>query len=293
VRANLLCQDYFSRRTSRVWRHALSSASSSAHNATEGISEDEENGEIRRESELWRNIIIDQGEDSLGATVTLGQLLRSSESIVNKLVNNELMDRFKNLVAKCGPELRFINLFTAICYVEGKPSRANQEMCVRKLWMNIPDRYAFGVTFHEGIEQKGAKNFDKTPLKVPPLRPRAPPTAPASYLGKTEDNMYHPVCIAWSGYFQWTPNCGALWWSPSALKLPTVGEHKAPGVQAPVHYVPIEHVMWVLDPYRLCKPVTGLHWKPFGLAKKKSMKRAHRKSINPLAISINVKTDFF
>jgi hypothetical protein len=284
VRSNLLGQDYFARRTSRVWRHITPTI------GADGISEEEEDlEEISRHSELWRNIIIDQGEDSLGATVTLGQLLRSSESIVNKLVNNELMDRFKNLVAKCGPELKFINLFTSICYVEGKPSRANQEMCVRKLWMNIPDRYAFGVTFHENIVPETKLNYDKRPIITFAERNRAPAKAPAAFLGKTKENIYKPIHVAWSGHFKWTPNCGALWWNATALKLPVSGERKEEGVKAVIQYVPIEHMMWVLDPNKLCKAVTGVHWKPFNRPQKKNMKRAMRKSMDPLSVSMNLR----
>jgi hypothetical protein len=75
---------------------------------------------IERKWDLWRNIIVEQVSDSMGvsfsnrsrlkvhsciihsflfvqAAVTLRQLLMSNEKIVSKLVNEELMDRFKTL----------------------------------------------------------------------------------------------------------------------------------------------------------------------------------------------------
>jgi hypothetical protein len=231
VRDNLGSQAYFSRCVSRVWKRK-------EHNIVNPMT---------RQFDLWHNIIIDQVEDALGATVTLGQLLRSSEKIVKKLVNFGIMDRFKLLVAKCGPDVRFINIFTAVCFVEGKPSRSNQEMCLRKLWMNKPDRYSFLLTFHEGIDQRGAVMPDGDVMKKIPKRDRVidayKKIAPKAFLGRTDDNTYSPICIAWSASDNWEPNCGALWWSPASMKLPVICEVKEEGVTSSVHYVPIEHLM--------------------------------------------------
>jgi hypothetical protein len=89
------------------------------------------------------------GEDPLGATVTLGQLLSSSKEIVKKLVNPTMIKTFRTLVRRCGPEPRLINIFTAVCFVEGRPEHANQELCLQLLWLDPWDRYGFGATFHE------------------------------------------------------------------------------------------------------------------------------------------------
>ena len=230
--------------------------------------------EVVRRWEPWRNIIIGQGEESMGATVTLGQLLCSTEQIVNKLVNNELIDRFKNLAHKCGPEVRLVSLFSAVCYIEGQPSRANQEMCVRKLWMNLPDRYAFGVTFHEvetlpkSIKLGEAYVSDGT--KASTNRTRAPPNAPKAYLGKSDSNGFKPVCVAWLGTEHWQPECGYLWWSPQSLQIPVVETRKMEGLGPGIDLAPLESLMWVLDPARLCKPVTGHFWKAFKIGKTKA-----------------------
>jgi hypothetical protein len=236
--------------------------------------------EVVRRWEPWRNIIIGQGEESMGATVTLGQLLSSTEQIVKKLVNNELIDRFKNLAVKCGPEVRLVSLFSAVCHIEGQPSRANQEMCVRKLWMNPPDRYAFGVTFHE-VEAlpehiKHGEAYLSNGSKASANRTRAPPNAPKAYLGKLATNGYAPVCAAWLGAENWLPECGCLWWSPESLQVPVVEKRKIEGLGPGVELVPLENLMWVLDPARLCRPVTGLFWKPFESEKKKKKQAAGR-----------------
>jgi hypothetical protein len=157
VRDNLLAQKYFTEKCSRAW------CLISPHDDTRlSLLGDDPIALVKLDMEKkflrWRDLIIDHGEETLGATVTLGQLLHSSETIVQRLVNNDLMVRFKTLVERCGPELRFINLFNAICFIEGRPSRPSQEMCVRMLWMNPEDRYSFGLTFHE------MNNSDEVPL---------------------------------------------------------------------------------------------------------------------------------
>ena len=103
----------------------------------------------QRKWKLWQDIIMGQGEDPLGATVTLSQLLSSSRKITEKLVNESMVQSFRALVQRCGPEPRLINLFTAVCFVEGMPERFNQELCFRMLWLEPSDRYTFGATFHE------------------------------------------------------------------------------------------------------------------------------------------------
>jgi hypothetical protein len=64
-------------------------------------------------------------------------------------------------VSNVGPELRFINLFSAICFIEGRPSRPSQEMCIRLLWMNETDRYSFGVSFHQMTRDDLVRNREK------------------------------------------------------------------------------------------------------------------------------------
>lgn len=56
----------------------------------------------------------------------LSRLFRSSLTILKRLVNDQMLDAFKLLIKRCGPESRLINLFTSICFVEGRPVRAFQ-----------------------------------------------------------------------------------------------------------------------------------------------------------------------
>jgi hypothetical protein len=118
--------EYFSSRFSRVWR-----------------------SEDNRQSEAWRNLLVEQCEDGFGATVLLGLLFKSSRQILTKLVNDDLLDRFRSLIKKCGPDPRLISLFASTCWVEGRPVQSFQEACVRKLWMHEEDRYTIAATFHE------------------------------------------------------------------------------------------------------------------------------------------------
>ena len=309
---NVRSQEYFAKRKSRVWR-LVNGGNLSADVIVEDWQEEEaaaaietQGADMRSEAQftvrrpmdmgsrgwdLWRNILISQGEDSLGGTVTLGQLLEASGAIVKQLVNNELLERFKGLVMKCGPELRLINLFKAICKVEGTPSRANQEMCVRKLYMVPRDRYNFGASIAERPDIQQPKLKKSTELGFDPDVPRmrAPKTAPHAYLGRSESNSYAPVIVEWSGTQPWTANCGHLWWSAVSMGIPLVEPSKRlDGVSGSVDAVAIEHLMWVLDPQKFCKAVSGNHWRPF-LTAKKPTRRAEERDLFVMATSLDMK----
>lgn len=106
-----------------------------------------------RRQEAWRNLLVDQCEDGYGAAVLLGLLFKSSRRILIRLVDDELLERFRSLIMKCGPDPRLINLFASTCWVEGRPVQLFQEACVRKLWMVEASRYTVGATFHESTTE--------------------------------------------------------------------------------------------------------------------------------------------
>lgn len=64
---------------------------------------------------------MDQCEDGFGATVLLALLFKSSSRILHKIVNDDLLERFKSLIKKCGPHARLIRLFASTCWVENRP----------------------------------------------------------------------------------------------------------------------------------------------------------------------------
>jgi hypothetical protein len=119
-----------------------------------------------RERKPWQKVLVDQCEDGYGATVLLALLFTSSRLILHKIVNDGLLEGFKGLIKKCGPHPRLIRLFASTCWVEGRPVKAFQEACVRKLWMVEEDRYAVGVTFHEMQLDVFKQNMPPT-LKYP------------------------------------------------------------------------------------------------------------------------------
>jgi hypothetical protein len=84
--------------TGKMFDGASNSATSHRHNGYMGGAEHVSAEDIIKKFELNRDLIVGQsGESTLGATVTLAQLLHSSEGIVQLLVNNDLMVRFKSL----------------------------------------------------------------------------------------------------------------------------------------------------------------------------------------------------
>ena len=260
-------QAYFAARAARSWYSPGGGGGGESQAAAGRAPAAPPLGPAVRQWVLWRDLVIAQGEDALGATVTLSNLLAASGAIVKKLVNNELLERFKGLVAKCGPEPRLLNLFTATCFVEGRPSSTNQEMCLRKLWMTVADRYAFGATFHE---QPGAAHRPYGPIELPSGQThsgphaRAPASSPGAYLGKRSDNTWDPVAVAWTGAPRRAGGCGRLFWDAEGLGLGAAGTRDSgDGAVGALELVPIDQLLWALEPERLCGPVTGSAWVPF------------------------------
>jgi hypothetical protein len=114
VRDNIMVQQYVTENYSRVWRLATPITSLDDKANSDGVIEvvDGNNNKQQQQQqqqkkktkkslikryELFKDLIIEHGTDTMGATVTLAQLLNSSEVIIQRLVNNELMLRFKQL----------------------------------------------------------------------------------------------------------------------------------------------------------------------------------------------------
>jgi hypothetical protein len=115
VRDNIMVQQYVTENYSRVWRLATPITSLDDKANSDGVIEvvDGNNNKQQQQQqqqqkkktkkslikryELFKDLIIEHGTDTMGATVTLAQLLNSSEVIIQRLVNNQLMLRFKQL----------------------------------------------------------------------------------------------------------------------------------------------------------------------------------------------------
>lgn len=139
VRDNMLVQQYVTENYSRAWR--LSTASISLDNKSQ-LPQEQSQLEVKEDDiffdsnklvavqddvievskhrtllkryELLKDLVIEHGTDTFGATVTLAQLLNSSENIIQRLVNNELMLRFRKL----GKYLRhLLSLFLFILFL--------------------------------------------------------------------------------------------------------------------------------------------------------------------------------
>ena len=68
-----------------------------------------------------------------------------------------------------------------------------------------------------------------------------------------QGNSFPPIFVTWNSVDDWKPGCGALWFSPRALEIRDSDIFDVEGEQM----VPIESFLWVLDPERLCHPITG------------------------------------
>ena len=64
------------------------------------------------------------------------------------------------MIADVGPQPRLVQFFEKICDVAGKPIKANQERCLRKLWM---DRARRSRTLIEASERASHRARSKDP----------------------------------------------------------------------------------------------------------------------------------
>lgn len=74
-------------------------------------------------------------------------------------------------------------------------------------------------------------------------RSRVHENVKCDFLGKTADNIYNPVCIAWTGSKQWERNCGSLFWTADSLFIPVMGSESVPGLKQNLNLVAVEQLM--------------------------------------------------
>lgn len=102
------------------------------------------------------------------------------------------------------------------------------------------------------------------------------PNPPAEFLGKTSENAFNPVVVAWKvnrekkwGDTAGLADRGGLYWAPADMSIPTCGQYLSPETGAYIgEFVAIEMLMWVLEPKRLSQPVTGSEMPSFSTAHK-------------------------
>lgn len=133
-------------------------------------------------------------------------------------------------------------------------------MCIRKLWMNVQDRYAVGVTFHERPGTLPPQPYGQVLLPNGSMYTqtgaRTTGKVPSTFLGRTNENHYEPICVAWtaphgdSGRARaaWMQDCGSLFFSAGSLEIPVVAKINdvGDGVGS-VELVPVEWRKLELD----------------------------------------------
>lgn len=132
--------------------------------------------------------------------------------------------------------------------------------------MNPIDKYNIGVTFHESTVTAMVAalvpkfNYPYRAVRLPSGVLSQPHVrhygeAPENYLGKSVDNSWPPVAVLWKSdrhtvwdEAQGSPSRG-LYWAPNFLGIPSIGPHSSDEYIGEL--VPIEHLLWVLEPDRL------------------------------------------
>jgi hypothetical protein len=223
----------------------------------------------------WIEIIKLQLEDPLGSAVSLAKLLSSNKKLLEDHATPSMVSAFARMIRELGPQPRLVNFFEAICTSNQLPVKANQEMIVRMTWMDPRERSKLylevGTIPKSNLQNsiytrkldvvKRLPGGDLNNGKVISLRnDSSMKNQPSGYLGQAEyEEGLDPVFIRWKGTPTWTQKQDDyLFWSPSELVSPLTSIEYMGN-----EHVRIEEFCWVLEPERLCEPITGNKWKSF------------------------------
>ena len=313
---NSAAEAYIARANARVWKppgdlHALERMSSSdAVNQTKVVSKNHE-----RRQERWINLLVLQSEDPLGSTSLLADIVKGSATIFPTLDSSkQFLELVKDLIKIIGPQRRLLSMISALCAGGRLSTRTHQEACVRALWMNPKDRYAFGLSFHEihGTRPADVSRVLGSVKDIPRQRSDLLRSNEAkarsdekSQFDDADAGEYAPVVASWrppgtrEKPEEWHPNTNALWWAPEDMDLPVSGTRN-PSLDnsSPDHLpwpdrpsaadvsiaikrkkkaiasrsswenlgllplVPVEWLLWPLEPENLCLKVTGRELSP-------------------------------
>jgi len=291
-------QRYVGRQASRLWVMPLPDSISGISGGSGGGSSTAQpappaspaaagGSTAHRREERWVNILVLQSEESLGASALLTDLVRAAKVFASRADADVFLQLVKQLVTGVGPQPRLLGLLSALCFEEGSASRANQEACVRGLWLHPADRYLFGITFHAcdhlpdavaEVDRLGQPPRTRHGL---PLDKQPPAVARGSARFVGDDgpaNSYGPVCAAWRSPpagEEWGEDSDALWWAPEKLGVGERVGHldvadlgPSPALPTPaarpsredgdLGLVLVEHLLWPLEPERLCPLVFGV-----------------------------------
>jgi hypothetical protein len=203
-----------------------------------------------RVSQLWMDTVLEQLEAPLGSAVTLSKLLSANEALLHKYATPKLVLRFSEMVQLLGPQRRLVDFFAAICIVQGRAVKINQEMVLRLTWMKPEVRKATYLQLRPLVQAPAVaaaaangggappSSADKAitaargtkygPVALPsgaftdgtidPASPR-----PADFLGKEVYNRsggFSPVGVTWAGAAAWgRGQPEALFWDLEGLGL--------------------------------------------------------------------------
>lgn len=224
---NNASQDYFGRRSSFVL--ARPSVADGAADGADGGGEPP--GATRVFKQLWMDTVLEQLEAPLGPAVTLSKLLSANEELLAKYATPKLVLRFSDMVQLLGPQRRLVDFFAAICIVQGRAVKPNQEMVLRLTWMKPEVRKATYLQLRPLVRPSSAAAAG-TNKYGPVALPSGASTdgtidlaaaRPPHFLGHaayTRVGGFSPVGVTWSGAAAWgRGQPTALFWDLQGLGL--------------------------------------------------------------------------
>ena len=121
------------------------------------------------------------------------------------------------MIHDLGPQRRLVDFFAAICIVEGRAVKANQEMVLRLTWMRPEVRHQTFLQLRPLSRSASSRDYGAVTLpsgatSTGMVDPRSP--RPADFLEKdVYDAGFYPLGITWSGSAVWSTHLeDSLFW---------------------------------------------------------------------------------
>ena len=211
----------------------------------------------------WIQALIAQSSLRVGSVEALSELLNDNEALLDRHVNDGLVDDFARIVEALGPRDDALVFFRSIASCGGAGVASNQERCSRRFGLCRPaagDEDPDARRSRLLLECRAGDVAAGVPFPTATAeRDWGPP--PRTYLGRTPTRELPPAFLRWSrppAGAPWAPGVAALFWAPGDLGVRVEGGAVVAGLAADDDgWVRASHLLWVLDEDACCEKALG------------------------------------
>ena len=244
---------------------------------------------------LWVDAAIRQVGVVVEAAGFVNTLLSNNARLLDELVSEATLGNFVALIRSEGPYERYLAFFKSICSCNQSQILSNQELCLRKLYLDRTARRQLLFSCAQMAPPPAAPGASwlrrVAHARMPwPASHHSNLPIPSSFLGKDQfDAGFEHTCLSWAGADEWAAGQDALFHSPHALgmrddlilsaadPLDKRAQEAQADVTAAFDWVPIDAVTWAIDPAKLFNrvfPELPEDADPMGLTDRRSASNA-------------------